>query len=667
MRFFTGLRLFLAALALLAGVLPAAAQLNPFGPNFQPLPPLGPSCAPGYHLQGSTCVPNQIVIECAPGYHPQGTNCVPNQVVIDCAPGYHLQGNDCVPNQMAIDCAPGYHPEGDACVADAPAMQCPAGYHPAGQGCVPDQGGGGNGGSGGSSGSGSAGGSGSSAAGSSGGGQHQPDPQILHTQQCLSFLGFNPGPIDGLSGRATLAAFVAFQNANGLGERPPSLADQPSLDALDQLCANPPAPPAANPPPPAAANPAPPAGEEPAPLVPDEAAAQPEPEPEPEPGPAAVPVPGTEACVDAELVPALMAAYPGRQTPVECQPHCLPPPADQTAEDLDGLARRHGITWCNACIALQSYVRPDVIRQIEAASGGQVTLCGGPAICFIPPPMVLTRVDTVFAAYPVGIGNDNDKKIAVVIGNENYRNDLMPNENGINDGDAVDLLLTEHLGYRRGNIIDLRDATLADLERVFGSKEKPAGELAERVGPDGEDVDVVIYLASHGITGNGPDDAYILPVDGLPENPAGTAYALDLLYDNLAALHARTIMLFVEGRFGPEITDAVEPANVPSLDVGIFPKAPVPGLAVIRATDGNQSNLQTPEYGLGLFTRWLIEGLAGGADTAPVGNGDGRVDTVELYVYTANKVGEEASVSLGLTQTPLKSDIENLLVGRLEH
>src|SRR5262249_35868123 len=144
-------------------------------------------------------------------------------------------------------------------------------------------------------------------------------------------------------------------------------------------------------------------------------------------------------------------------------------------------------------------------------------------------------------------------------------------------------------------------------------------------------------------------------------------YSFDLLYDNIEKLHTRTTMLFVEANFGQMLTDLIEAPNVPTMPVDIFPKAPVPGLAVLKASDGDQRILQTPEFALGLFTRYLIEGLAGGADAPPVGNGDGRVDTIELYVYTANMVQEEASVSLGLQQMPVKSEIENLLVGRLEH
>jgi hypothetical protein len=48
------------------------------------------------------------------------------------------------------------------------------------------------------------------------------------------------------------------------------------------------------------------------------------------------------------------------------------------------------------------------------------------------------------------------------------------------------------------------------------------------------------------------------------------------------------------------------------------------------ASDRDQRTILDPEYGIGLFTRYLIEGLAGRADEAPIGNGDKRIDTVEL-------------------------------------
>jgi uncharacterized caspase-like protein len=96
-----------------------------------------------------------------------------------------------------------------------------------------------------------------------------------------------------------------------------------------------------------------------------------------------------------------------------------------------------------------------------------------------------------------------------------------------------------------------------------------------------------------------------------------------------------------------------------------MPATPVAGLAVFKASDRDQRTIQDPEYGIGLFTRYVIEGLAGRADEAPLGNGDKRIDTVELYVYTSDMVRTAARKSFGLEQKPMLSKIDNLVVGNL--
>ena len=55
----------------------------------------------------------------------------------------------------------------------------------------------------------------------------------------------------------------------------------------------------------------------------------------------------------------------------------------------------------------------------------------------------------------------------------------------------------------------------------------------------------------------------------------------------------------------------------------------------------------------------------GKADEAPIGNGDQRIDTVELFVYTSNMVRTAARKSFGLEQKPMLSEIDNIVVGRL--
>ena len=158
---------------------------------------------------------------------------------------------------------------------------------------------------------------------------------------------------------------------------------------------------------------------------------------------------------------------------------------------------------------------------------------------------------------------------------------------------------------------------------------------------------------------------YLLPVNAKLEELDKTAYALQELYDNLGKTGARTTMLMLEANFAKNLDELIDPPNLPELEVEAMPATPVAGLAVFKASDRDQRTIQDPEYGIGLFTRYLIEGFAGRADEAPIGNGDKRIDTVELYVYTADMVRQAARKSFGLEQKPLLSKIDNLVVGQL--
>jgi hypothetical protein len=73
------------------------------------------------------------------------------------------------------------------------------------------------------------------------------------------------------------------------------------------------------------------------------------------------------------------------------------------------------------------------------------------------------------------------------------------------------------------------------------------------------------------------------------------------------------------------------------------------------ASDRGQRTLIDSTYDIGLFTRYLIEGLAGSADLRPIGNGDGSLDSAEIYAYSAAMVQLAARKTFGLLQNPVYS------------
>jgi hypothetical protein len=458
---------------------------------------------------------------------------------------------------------------------------------------------------------------------------------VRHIQECLTNLGYDPGPIDGDEGRATRSAFRLYQEANGLAEQPETLRDEVTQAKLFSDC------------------------EAPAPINEEIVLASTDPI-------APLSLPAAGKCLPQDLYDMLTAAYGDKPDLSACTPAtaaCLPKPLFYSEAKIAGLAAE-GVEWCESCVKLGGWLPLANILQIEAAAN--ITLCATPpALCYLPGrPVVQKQVEvrTIYKALPVSVGNEGD--IAVVVGNENYDNGLTPNVYGEADADAVVQLLTEQLGYKKENIIDLRNAKLADFQRVFGSASNPNGELAARIKED-EPGDVIVYMSSHGLADGNEGTGYLLPIDADVERLSETAYPLQELYANLGEAGARTIMLMLEATFAKTVTDLVDPPNIPELEVLAMPEAPVPGLAVFTAADRDQRTLEDPEYGIGLFTRYLIAGLAGEADVAPIGNGDKRIDTVELYVYAADMVRTAARKSFGLEQKPILSKIDNLVVGKL--
>jgi len=65
--------------------------------------------------------------------------------------------------------------------------------------------------------------------------------------------------------------------------------------------------------------------------------------------------------------------------------------------------------------------------------------------------------------------------VAVIIGNKSYQGRIPEVSYAHRDADAMKGYLTQVLGYREGNIIDLRDATKSQMESAFGNRTSHRG------------------------------------------------------------------------------------------------------------------------------------------------------------------------------------------------
>ena len=476
---------------------------------------------------------------------------------------------------------------------------------------------------------------------------------LVLLQNCLKEAGYLEGEVGKKVKKAGWTAFWYFKRDHKVGRTPNGMYNIKAQEKLLALCPKLVAATAAGTPPRADA------GE-------TEQAISPRPDQPKLARPVSYARPET-GCLPGDLYNLIQRTYGKRKTLKRCTETCVPIPKELTKQEISDYEKMRGIRWCKSCIELVSHLPLDDILRIERGAKVQ--------ICTRPPTQLpswshptrrereaYTKVRELFR--PHARKSDHAGDIAVVIGNGSYTGELPAHQTAPNDADAIYSLLTEHLGFKQANIIHLRDARLRDLRELFGRGEKYDGKL-KRLLAQRPEARVIIYYAGHASTNAGQSDSYLLPVDAVARREEQTGFAMSQLYASLQQLNARSVTLLLETSFGRDVSDFVFPPNLPETGVKAFPARQISGLTVLTAADRDQKALDDPHYAIGLFTRYLIEGLAGAADIAPIGNDDGKIDAVELYAYTAHMVDLTARKSYGLLQKPGLNQRKNLVLSSL--
>lgn len=374
-----------------------------------------------------------------------------------------------------------------------------------------------------------------------------------------------------------------------------------------------------------------------------------------------------EGCLPADLYRLITSTYGRRPGLKLCQKTCIAIPKGLRGREVTALEKR-GVIWCRACLEVSAHLPLDDILNIER--GANVQICTRPPTRLPKwkradrgPRVAYTKVRELYRTLPTA--TDHAGSIAVIIGNKNYQGGLPANESAHNNASAIYALLTEHLGFSQESIIDIRDATLDEMNRVFDDNDVAPGELQKLLNAS-PGANVFIYYAGHGTTSLEGTESYLLPVDAVEHREQRTSYPLSRLYDNLARMGARFVMVLLEAGFSRDQSSFVYAPNLPELPSRALPLNPVRNVTVMSAAEKDQQTLDDPAYGIGLFTRYLIEGLAGRADLKPIGNNDGDIDTIELYAYAAHMVGLSARKSYGLLQKPVISHSGNQRISTVQ-
>ncbi len=225
---------------------------------------------------------------------------------------------------------------------------------------------------------------------------------------------------------------------------------------------------------------------------------------------------------------------------------------------------------------------------------------------------------------------ENPDNFALVVGIEKYPGSLPDAQFANRDAEAV----REHLfamGYPRRNVIFLtgQQATKAGIQKYLDEW------FPKNVKPEST---VFVYYSGHGAPDTKTGQAYLVPWDGDPKFLETTAYPVKELYAALNRLPAKQVVAALDACFsgagGRSVLAQGARPMVVTADPGVFPQGKV---VLFGAAQGDEITGGLDEQGHGLFTYYLLKGLAGEAK-----NTSGAVTMKGLYDYLKPRVQDMA-------------------------
>nr|MBI3612592.1 caspase family protein [Nitrospirota bacterium] len=243
---------------------------------------------------------------------------------------------------------------------------------------------------------------------------------------------------------------------------------------------------------------------------------------------------------------------------------------------------------------------------------------------------------------PVAKGATKKNAYALVFGIEKYRSQLPKADFAASDAKVVAKYLTKTLGYAEENVV-LRvndNATRTDIQKYVETW------LPNHVAKGDS---VFIYYSGHGAPNANTGDAYLVPYDGDPAFIGDTGYPLKRLYEALAKLPAKDVVVVLDSCFsgagGRSVIAQGTRPMVLSMENPILASGKT---AVLAASSGAQVSSTYKQKGHGLLTYFFLKGLQGDADQ----DHDGVVQLKELFDYLQPQVTSVARRDFNNEQTP---------------
>jgi hypothetical protein len=253
-------------------------------------------------------------------------------------------------------------------------------------------------------------------------------------------------------------------------------------------------------------------------------------------------------------------------------------------------------------------------------------------------PVVKSDVDEL----PAIKMKQNKNAYAIVIGIEQYRQQLPKADFATQDARTVAEYLTKAMGYPEENVVMLLNnrAMKSDFEKYF---EKWLGNNVEQGST------VFIYYSGHGAPNTRSGDAYLVPYDGDPAFIDETGFSLKRMYSALGKLSAKEVIVALDSCFsgagGRSVIAKGSRPLVMNLQQDILLSK---NMTVLSASSGDQTSTTYDQKGHGLFTYFMLKGMK----DEDIVRQDGSLNVDDLYSYIKPQVESIARKKYNNEQTP---------------
>jgi TPR repeat protein len=233
--------------------------------------------------------------------------------------------------------------------------------------------------------------------------------------------------------------------------------------------------------------------------------------------------------------------------------------------------------------------------------------------------------------------SNNKMTFAIIIGNEKYRNESEVPFAG-NDAKVFSEYVEKTLGVPHDQIKCIENAGYNNL-RIAINWLTHAMTVCRGNGK------AIVYYAGHGIPNESDLSAYLLPVDGIGNDP-GSAYSLNELYEKLGSVEAQSITIFLDACFSGSKREDGMLASARGVALKAKQSTLKGNMVVFSAAQGDETAFPYKEKQHGMFTFFLLKKLQ---------ETKGEVTLGELSEYLTDEVGRQSFIKNNKVQTPTVS------------